>query len=147
MTSPVVSAGGLTYAGYKVELGDNPVIRRSTKFTRLLQERGLWYLKPVSRSMPATTAMRRLRTSPSSFTSLVAANSSRTDRDYWKIENTSDGSVAVRVHNRPRKELYVPTMQTTYPGSDIKTDPWLHLLGPNRTTHVKFKDGMTLTVI
>ena len=37
-------------------------------------------------------------------------------------------------------------MQTAHPCSDFNTDTWLHLLGPFRATHDKFKDGAALTL-
>ena len=57
--------------------------------------------------------------------------SSKASADYWEIEDTK----AIRVHVRPRRAKFTPSLKTTYPGSDNKADPWLDRLGPARKRH------------
>ena len=57
-----------------------------------------------------------------------------------------EGATAIRVHARPRRAKFTPSLKTTRPGSEQTTDPWLDRLGPNRTTRVRFKSGPAKTI-
>ena len=57
--------------------------------------------------------------------------------DYWTIDK--ENNKAIRVHVRYRKELYLPSLKTTMPGSDKTSDPYIHLLGEQRTTTIYYK--------
>ena len=61
--------------------------------------------------------------------------------DYWIVDNNNHK--AIRVHVRFRKELYLPGLKTTMPGPERDTDPYIHLLGEQRTTVVYYRGKET----
>ena len=141
---PVVSTGLTTTAGYEVHLTANgATFGLRDQQVRLQNFDGLNYLvinrsyrrralQSVLLSTPLTTENRQM----------TIAVSRRSGYDYWRI----DENVATRVHVNYRTGLFIPSLKTCMPGSEITTDPWLHQLGPMRTTHVRFADGRTDTI-
>ena len=107
----VVSKSGLVQAGNELHFGTSNSISRGSLISKLTTIDGLSYLKVHSskRTSPTSLAIKGSATTPTS-TGLVAVQR-RADRDYWKLE----GSIATRVHVKPRKELFNPAVATTNP--------------------------------
>ena len=68
----------------------------------------------------------------------LAAITKKANGHYWTV----GGDVDIRVHVGPRVEFFKPSMRTTMPGDEKTTGPSLYQLGPQRTTLVRYQDGI-----
>ena len=141
-----MSVSGLRATGYSLHLTDCPWLERWHKWVcDLKYYRGLHYIQPLKtehasnyRSWAPSDEARQLSTR---LWAEVCAGT-KTTSDYWKIE----GTTAIRVHTKPRRAKFTSTYTTTYPGSGRETDPWFDLLGPTRTTIVRFRSEPAQTI-
>ena len=118
-------------SGYSVILDAKPHIKLfGWHACALHSDDGLHFVFPLRRTGLKGMVMHDKITTPK----LVAAAS---DKDYWKVE----GDKAIRVHVKPRLQKFVPTENTTNPGSNNDCDPFLHRLGDERTTTAYLGDN------
>ena len=138
VTMCIVSEHGLSKCNYETRLGKNSTLwHQGTMVNNLHRRNGINYIVTTGRC-----EYRRQRRSLHHNGNTTKPTTTTTDivaaiptNDYWQIE----GNRAIRVHVRPRLQKYIPTTKNTYPGTEKTTDPWLHRLGPSRTTKVVYQ--------
>ena len=118
----------LVQAGNELHFGTSNSISRGSLIFKLARIDGLSYLKVHSskRTSPTSLTIKRSATTPTT-TGLVAVQR-RADRGYWKI----GGGIATRIHVKPRKELFNPTVATTNPMTGKESDSYFHELSGER---------------
>jgi hypothetical protein len=138
VTMCIVSEHGLSKCNYETRLGKHSTLwHRGTMVNNLHRRNGINYIVTTGRCEHRRqrrplhyygNTTKHTTTNPE----VVAAIPTN---DYWQIE----GNRAIRVHVRPRLQKYIPTTKNTYPGTEKTTDPWLHRLGPSRTTKIVYQ--------
>ena len=109
VTVPILAVNGLNSAGYVPVLSQNPYLEQFTHYiTDLVKEAGLYYITSWNRSSTNKN---------NNGTKHLIAGS--TSSDYWKIEGTK----AIRVHLKPRRFKFTPTMENTCPGNGREDGP------------------------
>ena len=141
MHEPLLSVSGLRMTGHSFHLIARPCMENNYKWVcDLNYHAGLHYIQQWKsvhaqryRNWTSQDESRQL----SAMTWAIVCAGTKASNDYWKIEGTK----AIRVHVRPRRAKFSPSIKTTYPGSDNETDTWYDRLGPTRTTFVRFKSN------